>query len=114
LGSLLFANAIAQPPLGTPGQAGVGVKSRGEQAPAKIKPAADQLKMGDLEQFFQPPPEYTNDFGSYRSPLEFYDGRSVTSAADWPARRREILDRWHKTMGPWPPLVEQPKNQFLT
>jgi dienelactone hydrolase len=113
LGSLLFANAIAQPPLGARGQADVGDKSLGEEAPPKIKPAADRLKIGDLEQFFQPPPEYVNDFGSYRSPLRFYDGRSVTSAADWPARRREILDRWHKIMGPWPPLVEQPTIEYL-
>jgi hypothetical protein len=113
LGSLLSANAIAQPPLGAPGQADVGDKPLGEQAPAKINPAADQLKIGALDPYFQPPPEYANDFGSYRSPLEFYDGRSVRSAADWPARRREILDRWHKIMGPWPPLVEQPKIEYL-
>jgi hypothetical protein len=69
--------------------------------------------MSDLDQYFQPPPEYANDFGSYRSPLKFYDGRSVTNAEDWPARRREILDRWHKIMGPWPPLVEQPKIEYL-
>lgn len=68
---------------------------------------------GDLDQFFQPPPEYANDFGSFRSPLEFYDGRLVKTAEDWRARRGEILERWHTIMGPWPPLVQKPKVEYV-
>lgn len=62
---------------------------------------------------FSPPAEYANDFGDYRSPLTFYDGRRVTSADEWPARRREILEQWHEMLGPWPPVIEQPKVEIL-
>ena len=40
----------------------------------------------DLDEFFRPPSEHANDFGSYRFPLKFYDGRPVKTAADWPTR----------------------------
>ena len=55
----------------------------------------------------------TNRFGSYKSPLQFYDGRPVRSAAEWPARRKEILQYWHKALGPWPPLTAKPKIEYL-
>src|ERR1043166_7533544 len=61
-----------------------------------------------LERFFQVPKEYEDDFGTYRSPLLFEDGRKVESAKEWPARRAEILALWHKRMGAWPPLIEEP------
>lgn len=58
---------------------------------------------------FQPPPEWADDLGGYRSPLLFKDGRQVKSAADWQARRREILEDWHRLMGPWPQVLEKPE-----
>ena len=58
---------------------------------------------------FEPPAEFAGRFGKYRSPLIFADGSPVNSAADWPRRRQEILDRWHDLLGPWPPLLAQPK-----
>jgi hypothetical protein len=64
--------------------------------------------------FFQPPPQYSNDFGSYRSPLEFYDGRKVKSAADWQERRKEILKTWTEFLGPWQPLIEKPQIEWLS
>jgi len=72
-----------------------------------------QLKQSDLDQFFRPPAQYANDFGDYRSPLKFYDGRSVKTAEDWQARRQEILNGWHEIMGPWPRLIEQPRIEYL-
>ncbi len=72
-----------------------------------------QLKQSDLDPFFLPPPKYANDFGDFRSPLKFYDGRPIKTADDWQARRREVLDRWHESMGPWPPLIENPKIEYL-
>jgi hypothetical protein len=66
-----------------------------------------------LHQFFRPPPEYANDFGDYRTPLKFDDGRSVQTEEDWRARRNEILDHWHAIMGRWPPLVDRPKIEYL-
>jgi dienelactone hydrolase len=67
-----------------------------------------------LEPFFQPPAEFADQLGSYRSPLLFNDGASVQSAADWPRRRAEILKQWHELMGPWPPVLEKPGIEFLS
>jgi hypothetical protein len=72
-----------------------------EQIPGKIAP------------FFTPPLEFADDFGDYRSPLKFYDGRQAKTAEDWQARRREILARWHDITGPWPPLLEKPKIEYV-
>jgi hypothetical protein len=66
-----------------------------------------------IEPFFRPPTEFTNDLGSYKSPLIFADGRPVKSKADWLDRRREILWQWHEIMGAWPPLIERPKIEYL-
>jgi pimeloyl-ACP methyl ester carboxylesterase len=66
-----------------------------------------------LAKYFEPPREYRADLGKYRSPLLFDDGRPVRTAADWPARRQEILKAWHALMGPWPPLVEKPEVRFV-
>jgi prolyl oligopeptidase family protein len=66
-----------------------------------------------LAGFFSPPPNLANDFGGYKSPLKFNDGKPVTSAAEWRKRREEILRTWHEMMGPWPPLIEKPKIEYL-
>jgi dienelactone hydrolase len=63
----------------------------------------------ELAEFFRPPEKYRNDFGAFRSPLRFADGSPVKTARDWPRRRAEILQTWHKAMGPWPALIESPK-----
>lgn len=63
--------------------------------------------------FFNPPAEFANQFGSYKSPLIFHDGRPVKTAADWQQRRQEILQYWHKVMVPWPPLIGKPKIEYL-
>ena len=57
--------------------------------------------------FFQPPAELAEDLGNYRSPLVFDDGRPVRTPDDWRQRREEILQFWHRSLGPWPPLVEK-------
>jgi dienelactone hydrolase len=62
---------------------------------------------------FRPPPRYAGDFGPFRSPLTFADGRAVTDAAAWRARRAEILRTWHGFMGAWPPLIERPTTTTL-
>ncbi len=67
----------------------------------------------DLAPFFQPPAEFAHLFGAYRSPLLFADGTAVKTAADWQRRREEILKQWHELMGPWPPVIEHPKLEFL-
>lgn len=60
-----------------------------------------------------PPPEFAEDGGDYRSPLLFDDGRRVESAAQWPQRRAEILERWTSLLGEWPPLVADPGLEYL-
>ena len=63
--------------------------------------------------FFRPPAEYENDYGDYKSPLKFYDGRAVAVPGQWPERRAEILETWHNLMGKWPPLLERPAFEYL-
>lgn len=67
----------------------------------------------ELDAHFTPPAAFANDFGSHRSPLKFHDGREVKTPADWQARRKEILSRWHELMGPWPELIERPRVEVL-
>jgi dienelactone hydrolase len=67
----------------------------------------------ELAKFFRPPEKYRSDLGSFRSPLQFADGTLVKSAKDWPRRRAEILDTWHKAMGPWPALLENPRTETV-
>ncbi len=62
---------------------------------------------------FQPPAEFRDQLGDFRSPLLFRDSSPVRTAADWPRRRAEILAEWHEIMGPWPPIIEQPKVEVL-
>jgi hypothetical protein len=61
-----------------------------------------------------PPPELANAHGAYRSPLQFADGSSVRTPADWARRRQQLLAEWHELMGRWPPLVESPAFEYLS
>jgi dienelactone hydrolase len=76
-------------------------------------PASAEALWKKLEPFAQPPREFAGNLGSYRSPLRFADGSVASSAADWSRRRKEILDTWHKRLGPWPPLVDRPAVKTL-
>jgi dienelactone hydrolase len=66
-----------------------------------------------IRPFFTPPASFVGDFGSYRSPLNFDDGRPVETREDWQRRRAEILAAWHGLMGKWPPLIEEPEIRYL-
>src|SRR5207237_9150036 len=66
-----------------------------------------------LAPLYQPPARYAGDLGTYRSPLKFLDGGAVKNVDDWERRRREILRTWHGLMGPWPPLIEKPRIEYL-
>jgi hypothetical protein len=81
-------------------------------APAANQPAQSALDPR-LEPFFHPPAELSDDLGAFRSPLIFDNGRRVETPEDWLKRRKEILATWHKLMGPWPPIIERPKVEFL-
>src|SRR5579885_856739 len=94
---LLLAGTLAAPPA-LPAADPVA----GEGSPPKA-----------LAPFFRPPDEFAGQFGDYRSPLKFADGRAVKSADDWPKRRQEILTTWHEFMGPWPDLIARPMVEYL-
>lgn len=66
-----------------------------------------------IKPYFSPPPEFENQYGNYRSPLEFYDGRKVSSHKEWKGRRQEILSCWQDLMGSWPPLIHNPEMEII-
>ncbi|WP_169976691.1 SGNH/GDSL hydrolase family protein [Tautonia rosea] len=66
-----------------------------------------------LQDSFHPPIAFLGDDGTYSSPLEFSDGRTVQNATDWLERRREILSTWHGIMGQWPALLDEPATETL-
>jgi len=63
--------------------------------------------------YFAIPDQFKDQFGPYRSPLKFYDGREVKNLAEWKNRRVEVLDRWNGLMGKWPALITDQKLEFL-
>lgn len=79
---------------------GWGLQAAAADPPARIAP------------LFRPPPEYADDFGSYRSPLKFDDGTPVRTPADWARRRTEIQTYWRRELGEWPPLLDQPRAEL--
>ena len=83
------------------------------EKPKPASPAPVRLHPQDLDPFFTPPPKLAENFGKYKSPLKFADGRTVKTADDWKDRREEILRAWHGLMGKWPPLLEKPGVEFL-
>ena len=76
--------------------------------------AADTEGQSFPAQRFSPPAEYRGQFGNYRSPLLFENGEKVSTPQDWQRRRREILDRWHRLMGAWPPLLQEPRMEKIS
>lgn len=69
--------------------------------------------MGEISPYFSPPREFKDQYGSYRSPLKFYDGRDVKTPRDWKKRRKEILDKWNGMMGKWPSLIKNQKMEVI-
>ena len=66
----------------------------------------------ELQEFFTVFPPYEDDFGHYRSPLEFEDNRRVTTVREWLERRGEILDVWKRELGQWPELLPAPRVDY--
>jgi len=67
----------------------------------------------EISEHFEVPAKYQGQMGDYRSPLQFNDGTSVKTSADWAKRREEILADWHKLMGEWPELITDPQVEIL-
>lgn len=66
-----------------------------------------------LAPHFEPPKEMANDFGDYESPLAKPEGGEVTSAAEWPTRRLQILRKWRMRLGDWPPPLAKPELRIV-
>ena len=66
-----------------------------------------------LASSFTPPAELAGEFGDYRSPLIFDDGRKVATAEQWAQRRAEIRRYWDEVLGKWPPVNERPDVKYL-
>lgn len=77
------------------------------------EPADADAVWKKIEPYFKPPAELATDLGSFKSPLQFYDGAPVKSRAAWDKRRQEILKTWHDLMGHWPPVIDKPKVEYL-
>lgn len=87
---------------------GVG-RAVGHEASDVVASPPDDAPPESMRSWFTPPADLGGGADAYRSPLVFANGRRVASAADWPARRAEILRQWHGEMGPWPELLERPR-----
>lgn len=72
-----------------------------------------QCAAAELDQYFQAPPKYQGDLGSYRSVLRFNNGDPVKTPAEWTKRREEILENWHSRMGRWPAPVKDHQLEIL-
>ena len=78
---------------------------------ALISPGADLP--ADLSAYFKPPAEFANSLGQHKSPLMLNDGTTVKTPEDWGKRREEIKTYWHGLMGAWPPIIANPKVEYL-
>src|SRR5687767_1232234 len=67
----------------------------------------------NLAYYFKPPQELERDYGTYKSPLLLNNGKAIANAAEWPARRQEILEYWFSVLGRPPELVARPRYEFL-
>ena len=66
-----------------------------------------------ISTYFEPPSEYKNVYGNYRSPLLFYNGDTVKSKSDWEERKIEIRSKWMKLMGEWPPVMTSQQIEII-
>ncbi|MCA9135153.1 MAG: hypothetical protein KDB00_00300, partial [Planctomycetales bacterium] len=67
-----------------------------------------------LSAYTQPPQAFRNNFGQYKSPLQFADGSIAKTPQDWQRRRAEILATWTDLLGQWPALITEPDVEQLS
>ena len=75
--------------------------------------ADDEVASDPLLKAFQVPKAFKNDFGSFRSPLQFDDGTQVQNPSDWQRRRAELLQAWQTMLGKWPALLTDQELQIV-
>ena len=77
------------------------------------KESSNDPSWSKISTFFSPPEEYKNNFGNYRSPLKYNNGKEVKNPGKWSKRRKEILSTWNEMMGKWPAFIEHQKMEIL-
>lgn len=88
-------------------------QAQGIEGTGKYSAKSKAARWEKIAPYFSPPAEFKDRYGDYRSPLTFYDGRRVKTKSDWKRRREEILFRWHRLMGAWPPLLRDQRLRVL-
>ena len=91
------------------GSPGFGQDTSPPDAANRPDPASRQELADRLRPYYQPPAEFADQLGKYRSPLQFANGSVVQTPADWKRRRTEIEELWQRRLGPWPRLILFPK-----
>jgi hypothetical protein len=86
-----------------------GAETASGPVPAPVSVAAS----ASIDRFFSAPAELANDYGSFRSPLKFGDGRDARTAEQWAERRKELEAFWHGALGGWPALLPRPQFTIL-
>lgn len=66
-----------------------------------------------LRPYFVAPDSLKDDFGSFRSPLQFNDGRKVHNKEEWRLRRNEIKMDWEAYLGQWPAFDKEQQFKYL-
>lgn len=89
------------------------VNLRGQNRKSPDSVTSGKVVWEKIAPFFLPPDEYKGKYGTYRSPLKFYDGHLVKTQKDWIKRRKEILNQWNNMMGVWPPLLKNQEMEIL-
>lgn len=67
----------------------------------------------EIEPFSQPPAEWVSQTNSLPSPLAKPGGGRIQTRDEWASRRAAIHREWMDLMGPWPPLVAEPRVERL-
>ncbi|MEC9092584.1 MAG: sialidase [Planctomycetota bacterium] len=69
---------------------------------------AQEEAWSTIKKYFQPPDEFKDDFGRYRSPLNWSGNPPVKTAEQWRKRRHQIRSKWMQLLGEWPaPIRDQ-------
>ncbi len=63
-----------------------------------------------LAPFFVVPAKHDKASSKYRLPE--LNGTAVTNGEQWAKKRLELVEFWHKTLGPWPAPLKEPRVEF--
>lgn len=67
-----------------------------------------------IESFAHPPKEWAGRRDNLPSPLVKRDGQRIQSPTEWSGQREELKREWMDLMGPWPPMIANPRVELLS